>query len=588
MDSTLALPPRVSPVPRLLGPSDTLTHAGLARPRPFLLAVAGASARGVESRAVDGVELGGVLLLGRLAVAGASYGNVLFAPGQARRELAGLGAALFETLLITPDGLIGQWTRAPGVVAEEARLELALPGSSWRAEGSFFRADDGHGVRLIQVLPAPVWSVRAGAGELMVTAAAAAGEDAPLLMLVTTAGDAVAAEARLERLARARETLAEARLIELRTRRLAIRTGVDELDDGLAWAVARVDAASGPGGDPVHELAIGEPPPCDPDSRRAWTALGALASGSRSPPFLPTGSHMGVVARARAAAWRGKRIASTRLPALSVDAPAPAAAQDIARCAALLAIADAVEPWEGRERADALRAQARLSGAGRSALVGGHGVRFPTLGAFPSAGEPHAAALAAALELPGRPRYTPPTADPPPGLLRALTAWACFNEGELDRGFALFRRHLADGFADGVGLWTDGARIHDPAAAALVPLVLLDGLLGARADAHYGRLRLAPRLPPHWTRLSVSGIIIGDATVRMDYEGTGGTHHFRLVQESGAVPLMLVFEPILAVATGAPVRVDGRTAELDALAVGKRVQVRIQMPLDRERSVTVG
>ena len=57
--------PIASPV--LRGPADTLVHAAPARPRPFLLAVAGASARGIESRGVE-AERDGVCRIGRVVL----------------------------------------------------------------------------------------------------------------------------------------------------------------------------------------------------------------------------------------------------------------------------------------------------------------------------------------------------------------------------------------------------------------------------------------------------------------------------------------------------------------------------------------
>src|SRR4051812_37992086 len=111
-DPTLDLPDPVPAVPELRGPGDTLVHAGAARPRPFLLLTRGCSARGVETRAVETVEMEGRFLLGRLGIAGASCGNVLLAPAQARRELITRVGTLLETLLVTPEGLIAQWIPA--------------------------------------------------------------------------------------------------------------------------------------------------------------------------------------------------------------------------------------------------------------------------------------------------------------------------------------------------------------------------------------------------------------------------------------------------------------------------------------------
>jgi hypothetical protein len=521
---------------------------------------------------------------------------VVLAPAQARRELVGRHASLIETLLVTPDGFVAQWSASGPTAVGALEVVLSLAGDSWRADGPFFTTAARDGVRLLHLTPAPEWSVREEHGALAVRATLGASE--PARLLATGGDDPEAAAARMTRLSRGGEARAESDLVAWRTRGLATRTGVDDLDDGLAWAAARVDAAAQRGA--VHDLAAGEPFPLDPDARRVWTMLGALAAGLRVEPAQAPGTDLELLAVARAAAWRSTRVRPdviARRSAADVevhDSQSGKAARAVVRRAALLALADAIEPWQGKDRADRIRAHAASvasatpSGTTALAPTRARAVRLPTLGARPVPEEPFAAALAAALDLPDRPPYRGPAEDPPPGLLRALTAWACLNAGDLDRGFALFRRHLADGFAQGVGLWPDGSRIHDPAAAALVPLVFLDGLLGARADAHHGRLRLAPRLPPHWTRLAVSGIALGDAAVTLAYESAGGSHRFRIAQESGRVPVMLVFEPILAVSADAPVRIDGASASLDVTPEGGRARFRVQLPLDRERELSIG
>jgi hypothetical protein len=604
-DTSLVLPPLPSSGTPLHGPSDTLARADRARPRPFLLTAPGASARGIESRGIEGVECGGRLVLGRIEVRGASCGNVLLAPAQARRELVGRHGGVMEVLLLTPDGLASQWTPSGAPPASALHLALEVPGAAWRAEGPRFTAAASDGIRMLHVSPAPVWSVREEPGILVLSADVDA-HSAPVQLLACAGDDAADAGARLARLARGGEARAEGDLVAHRTRGLAARTGVDELDDGLAWAAARLDAATGAGRAHVHDLAAGEPFPFDPGSRRAWTALGALAAGGRAEPPGSAGSELELLALARASAWRGTRMPADAVAWARAEGPRPAAgrevgtrafaardttrvvspdgARDVARSAALLALADATEPWQGKERAQELRAAATRTTP--RAPAGAR--RLPTLGSSAAASATLAATLAAALDLPGRARFVAPAEDPPPGLLRALTAWACLNEGDVDRGFALYRRHLADGFAHGAGLWPDGSRIHDPAAAALVPLVFLEGLLGARGDAHYGRLRLAPRLPPHWTRLIVTGIGLRDARVRLEYELANGTHRFRIAQESGAVPVMLVFEPVLAISREARARVDGGAADVDVVPFGGRAQLRVQLPLDREREISIG
>src|SRR5689334_4946812 len=95
-DPSLELPGTLPPLADLPGPGDTLVHAGAARPRPFMLVSRASSARGVETRGVETVELDGRFLLGGLGVAGASCGNVLLAPAQSRRELVTRAGVLQE------------------------------------------------------------------------------------------------------------------------------------------------------------------------------------------------------------------------------------------------------------------------------------------------------------------------------------------------------------------------------------------------------------------------------------------------------------------------------------------------------------
>ena len=593
--AAFALPARAIPIAPLTGPGDTLAYAAAARPRPFVLATAGCSLRGTETRGVDALELEGGLLLAGLTIAGASCGNVLLAPAQARRELVTPAGTLIESLLVARAGLVAQWTRAGGAHGE-LDLVLLLPGALARAEGPFLRVDGGDGVRLVQITPAPEWRLDPGAGLdgiVRVRARLPAGE--PVVRLAATRGvDLAGAEAALRRLGHAREARAEGELVELRARRLAVRTGVDELDEGVAWAIARLEAALGAGAI-VHELAAGEPFPFDPDGRRGWVALGALTAGTSAPVDVDPTTPLGALARAREATLRGRRPTAADAAALEGSSPPAPTDPDTrpAWAAALLAGADALEPWIGRPRADEMRARATalVSGPPRAEADARRTVRLPTLGGARIA-DPVATILAAALDLPGRAGPPPVDDDPPAGLQRALAAWAHLNDGRIERGFALFRAHLADGFAQGTGLWPDRGRVHDPAAAALVPLVLAHGLLGARADAHYGRLRLSPRLPSHWNRLTVSGIAIGDAIVRMEYERERSAHRFRFTQEGGRVPVMLIFEPLLELAPGARAEVDGQPAEVDVGAprpeTDGRAQLKIQLPLDRERAFSVG
>jgi hypothetical protein len=142
-------------------------------------------------------------------------------------------------------------------------------------------------------------------------------------------------------------------------------------------------------------------------------------------------------------------------------------------------------------------------------------------------------------------------------------------------------------------VWGEGAgddrECADHAASAAVgPGALLFGLFGARADAPLGRIRLAPRIPAGWTSLSVGGIRVGDARIQLRYTVDGAAHTFRVLQDRGRVPLMLIFEPEVAERELPELLVDGAPAELDRLArSGRRSAVRVQLALDRERSITL-
>ena len=598
-DPLFATPSRALPVTTLASPRGSLVYAGPARAHPFLLAAPGGSARGTESRTVDVVEHRGRLLLAELSVTGFVPASLVLAPAHGSRELVGVPGTLAETLLVSDEGFIAQWTRTTAL-AGEIEVVLGVPGGDTRADGSFLVTEEAGAARLIQITPAPSWRVDAGNGDgILRVSATVRLHNQDVLLAAASGPDPASAFQSLRRLSRAAETRADFALSELCTGRLAIQTDGCEFDHGLAWSIARLEAADSQS---AHAVAAGDPFPVDPQSRRAWTALGALAAGTPGPPDVDPRTPLGALAQARYGAWRDTPLSIVDLPQLA-DRTADRigdSALRFARRAAMLAAANTIEPWE-RTSADELRARAAelvdtgaapRPSAGASAKSPSRG-RLPTVGAKRDKAQQSedvvAATLAAALDLPGRPLYRTPADEPRPGLMRALTALACLNDGMVERGFALLERHLADGFGGGAGLWPDQDRVHDPASAALVPFVLLEGLLGARADAHYGRLRLAPRFPEHWLRFTVRGIQIADATVAMTYERVGKDRRFRFDQNSGAIPVTLVFEPLLPVQSDARAYVDGQPAKLDLRRSrdSERAQLRVQLPLDRPREVSV-
>lgn len=121
--------------------------------------------------------------------------------------------------------------------------------------------------------------------------------------------------------------------------------------------------------------------------------------------------------------------------------------------------------------------------------------------------------------------------------------------------------------------------------AAAVVNGFVYGLLGVEPDAVKGRLRLRPQLPASWDRLEMRRIRMGDAVVAMTCTRDGDRHVFRLEQEEGAVPVTIVFEPMLPAPRLAAARVDGVSAELDPRPHGERMLVPVQIALDAERVV---
>ncbi|MFP3947719.1 MAG: hypothetical protein ACLFWG_03240 [Longimicrobiales bacterium] len=180
----------------------------------------------------------------------------------------------------------------------------------------------------------------------------------------------------------------------------------------------------------------------------------------------------------------------------------------------------------------------------------------------------------------------PPPSHPPssltaPGFDAALRECAEAVEAAGERSRAEELRQL--GATKSAGRRAPGS----PPDTSLDPTTLLFGLLGARADAFFGRLRLAPRLPGRWRRMSVGGIRMGDARVHLSYHADGGRHTFRLEPTGGRVPVNLVFEPQLPVARLEGAWVDGSPAELELFRGEGRAGTRLQLPLDAPRAVVL-
>jgi hypothetical protein len=123
-------------------------------------------------------------------------------------------------------------------------------------------------------------------------------------------------------------------------------------------------------------------------------------------------------------------------------------------------------------------------------------------------------------------------------------------------------------------------------ATALLPAVLVHGLLGARPDAAFGRLRLAPALPAPWTAFRVTGIRLGEARLELAYRADEERHTFVLRPTAGRVPATVIFEPTVP-GVASSIELDEAPVDLPVEQIGDRSQATLQIPLDRERSVSL-
>lgn len=418
----------------------------------------------------------------------------------------------------------------------------------------------------------------------------------------------------------------------------------DGLDGrALAWADVRLRSLTPPDGASARiRPPTGFGRACPDDARWIWAGHGLLAAGrfagarrllawgaGRLPPprsrsgggsdAADPASALYVHLAARYLRWSGAPAlpdpahrAVSALEERLLDAASgvpPRSRAAAATVAALTELAEARDEPGRPPGGDALRDAAealerRIEGAddstgrtpGRSLPVLGVGAPPPSAGADPDGPVPSVEILAALLGVAAPPASrSPPAADAPGGLALGLRAWAAWRTGDPERAGRLWRRHLRSGVRGQRGLWPPMGRTDtDPSAcvldvgavgAAVAPLVF--GFLGARADAAFGRLRLAPRIPGAWEAFEVRGVRMADVRVRLRYRRQESRHTFVVTPAAGRVPPNLVFEPLLPLRKIGGVRVDGEPADLDRYRTGPWTGVRLQLPLDSTREVIV-
>ncbi|HSM61414.1 MAG TPA: hypothetical protein VK849_11475 [Longimicrobiales bacterium] len=552
---------------------------------------------------------------------------MIVAPGVVRRELVGRKSSVLETLLAAPAlALLAVQWRAPGGVTGPERLVLALtllPGSrSLRyriGEGAVRAVDDetpGRAVH-VEVWPQPeAWQAAEGAGGGLTVQATVTAPGPVTLLLAGGGDDAVVAGLRAGPHLQAHATRAAADLDSGAGDVLAVRAGVPDLDQGVAWAAARVRGALAAPSTTVD--------PADEGAAWFWTALGALASGDEEAcsaladalagvdpgralallPGLPVpagalatliAARVGLVTGDPGAALRaGAPLSPTFLEAVRRGSdPAAWATWRLA----LETLADALRDAAPEPRIHALR-EAASAPAGRGAAV-----RLPMVGDDPALA-PRSGTLLARLLDGGRAPDPAPSdaADPSPltsatagdagpsPLERVVGAWDLLAAGDVVQGWQRWRTELTAGLDGPVGraLWDAPGRFGPngaPVAGALLA-TLAHGVLGLRADAPSGRLRVAPAFPPHVRSFRAVGLRVGNVRLALDYGREGAVRRFELTPTAGRVPAMIVFEPRVDGLVRA-VRIDGGGAELDTTPVEGGTRLRAQIPLDGTRVVEV-
>lgn len=602
-----------------------LSHATPARATPFLAEGERCSVRGLGSRAGFTVEIDGRVVATVSAPDLGTAANVLSFPGVIRRDFIGSVGSSVETLLATPSLplVVAQWRspseRTPGQVvvdreADDVAVGLYPPPPSERESA-----------------PNPAGTPRA----VFVPS------DAELTTLVVSAGapDTIRAAFAAARHAPAHAVRAAAGP----EGGLLLHTGVSEVDDGVRWLRSRLvgqlrrdtrqmatAGARGVAGtrradrEPAIDAIAGLPMALAGlcvGERDAVDALLAriLSDGGRDPMASSVDAATALIAARFAAVFGETRhaaaVARTWLVGRRIDepgSPTGLAAEMLANAlhrtgdpgtiTGLRAIADRARgaapqgapPRTGAPAnrplpmTGATKPDRPLPMAGAKREGAGHDVADH---AEPDPDAPDPAGWWRAV-ISGEPRPPVPTTGSA-ATVRARRAGAGFRT-DPETAWAEWRALLGQPFGDDgpTALWDDpdepagGSGTAQGSLTAELLLALVSGLLGVEADAPAGRIRIAPRIPSHLTRLAVGGIRVGACAIGVRYDRSDGIHRFELEPESARVPPLVVLEPAVPGRVSA-VRIDGDAAALDPRPSGNRTVVPVQLPLDAVRRLEI-
>lgn len=475
--------------------------------------------------------------------------NLLLHPGMSRRDFATTGGTVVETALAIPTLplVVVQWDgqgdgRPPSIevfihgAAGDVRsgdTEVSGPGGleiRLVPTATDVHLDDGEGGTRVTLLP-----VAEGHVSLVVGLGDADGRrSAPM---------AAAGHARSHAV-RAAAGPGEG---------LLLHTGIAEVDDAVAWLRTRLAGQArrlAGDTDPAVARSVGLAASAIGDREASAKAVVSTEVGSATRALL-AGRHASVFGETREA-----RECAARWTRPGEEPPSPSPLVALAATE----LADALHMTGDAETVSKLRG-----------LAASTPVLAPTGRSLPMAGRTASTSLTESatlrMLLAGDPASV--TADPD-------TAWA------------EWRRQLVDDSGRTVTLWDQEPpwTVRTGSVAADLMLALASGILGVRADAPAGRIRIAPRLPRHLTRFEATGIRVGRSVVTLRYTSTPEVSRFEIEPVEASVPPLLVFEPAVS---GRPVgvRVDGEVADLRSHESGTRTVIPVQLPLDATRIVEI-
>jgi hypothetical protein len=638
-DEELEIPDIPHPLQPLTGPGGRLILEGEAEDRPICLAGRRALVLGSELDGVHEVHVHPIPVLKEMETGLSPATSLRIGPGTIRRRIPDSEGPVLERVLALRElpGVVFQWIRAPEA---EGPLELDL---SWtlgpfapseedpwtiryRHLGPILRValdPSGRGVLVFLSVAPREWEITCestDAGSLFRVSAPVRGErgDAIQLAVIGGTGSAIEQEDSLSalRFLGTQESRWETRERSSRQDSLRLVAPEQDVEEALEWAKARIDAAIiqdpqrgatvvtgyGPGINTGGDSDGGVVTRAPGEEEEIWAALGGLAAGHvlfartvladacnartwnqggelsvhAAPLFLYlVGQYVhwtgdsGILRSERQALDDAVSWCTTNL------VPGSTPASVVRWSAGSYALAEAVEGLGASEWAASLKNQSLTARQSLPDFLDGEAELLGSLLLHPVQG-------AGQVGVGSWPQ-------PPVGFERGLQAWAAYRAGASTLGLQLLREHLGEAFQGARGAWPDSTSgcPNSTAAAAMAITPLILGMLGVEPDAGYGRVRIAPQLPPEWEWMNFRNLKVGDARLDMEFRREGSAHEFFIEQTAGKFPLTVVFEPMILAREISTARVGGVPAGLDMFQRGDRAGIRLQFPLDRAHTIAL-